>query len=361
MRLNKGALDDLLWWQHHLVGWEGRSLLPFPPDVCITTDASKTGWGAFLSTPADPDLPLERAWGFWAPHESSQSSNWREATATLLAMKSFSSHLRGRSLLVRTDNISNVAALTRGGSSSPRLTEIARQVWDLRHGLSLRLTAQHVAGVLNDEADRLSRIAYDKDDWKLHPLFFESVCNLWGTPDTDLFATRVNRQVPRFFSLSHDPESAGTDALLQSWSSLDAYANPPFVMIGAVLHKVRRDQATVRLVLPLWKSATWWPLLLELLADVPRLVPLQEDTFLPGHLGSATGMGLPPWKVLACLVCGNTQSREASLSRRLQLRPPSTAPPRLGRRTPFGGPTCPSARDWAVIPWPPLPQSSLTG
>ena len=45
-----------------------------------------------------------------------------------------------------------------------------------------------------------------------------------------------------YFAPVSDPMAAGTDALLQSWDSLQAYAFPPFAMISQVLVKVRASQ-----------------------------------------------------------------------------------------------------------------------
>ena len=156
----------------------------------------------------------------------------------------------------------------------------------------------------------------DNSDWMLHPTLFRALNTRWGPFTVDLFATRLNKQLPTFFSMKEDPEAAAVDAFLQNWRVGAPYGNPPFAMIGAVLAKVEHDQATVALVLPEWRSAAWWPVLLRLLIEVPVRVPTRTDTFLPGHMGNDTGVGLPPWGVIACKVSGNFHSQQAF---RLQL------------------------------------------
>lgn len=44
--LNREAVIELRWWTHMLPEWNGRPILPLPPDLVIETDASLLGWGA---------------------------------------------------------------------------------------------------------------------------------------------------------------------------------------------------------------------------------------------------------------------------------------------------------------------------
>ena len=50
-----------------------------------------------------------------------------------------------------------------------------------------------------------------------------------------------------------DPQSAGTDAMMQSWDGLQAYASPPFGLLHHVLSKVRQSRGLeLTLVAPFW-------------------------------------------------------------------------------------------------------------
>ena len=44
------------------------------------------------------------------------------------------------------------------------------------------------------------------------------------------FASRLSSQLPRFFSWRPDPSAVATDAFLQDWKELRAYANPPWTL-----------------------------------------------------------------------------------------------------------------------------------
>ena len=46
MRLSKDAREKLVWWQHHLACWNGRTVIQRQSQVKIQSDASLTGWGA---------------------------------------------------------------------------------------------------------------------------------------------------------------------------------------------------------------------------------------------------------------------------------------------------------------------------
>ena len=54
----------------------------------------------------------------------------------------------------------------------------------------------------------------------------------------DLFATSLNYHLPVFFSPINDPVAAASDAFLQSWDDMQAYAFPPFAVVREVLDKV---------------------------------------------------------------------------------------------------------------------------
>ena len=352
--LSQESLDDLARWSDLLRGWPGKALIAPDPDWIVTTDASHTGWGGWLSLPSAPESPVATAWGFWSRAEAKRHSNWREATATLLVMRSFSSLLQHRSVLARTDNSANMANINKGGGPSEELTSVVHRIWDLCSDRSIALRATYRPGQQNQLADTLSRVHRDNSDWMLHPLLFRALEARWGPFSVDLFATRLNRQLPVYYSLQHDPEATAVDAFRQDWSQGRPYGNPPFAIIGAVLAKVERDLATVTLVVPEWRSAAWWPMLLRLLADVPVRVPLQHDTFLPGHMGNEVPVGLPPWGVLACRVSG---SPDTQLAFRLQLcaRPLSPAVRRqVVLETRRGDAMSAFATALEATPWPSL-------
>ena len=81
-----------------------------------------------------------------------------------------------------------------------------------------------------------------------------------------------------------DQQSAGTDAMLQTWDNLQAYVFPPFDFIQRVLTKVRQSRnLEMTFVAPFWPLKPWFPDLLELLVDVPVFLPMQKDLLKQPH------------------------------------------------------------------------------
>ena len=78
-----------------------------------------------------------------------------------------------------------------------------------------------------------------------------------------------------------DPYAQQIDAFTLSWDKFYAYAFPPFILLSWLLAKVQRDQATMILVCPLWPAQHWFPQLLNLLIDFPRLIPPEYKLLLP--------------------------------------------------------------------------------
>ena len=112
----------------------------------------------------------------------------------------------------------------------------------------------------------------DRSDWKLNPILFKRIVNLFGPIEVDLFASRLTAQCPVYFSWRPDPYAAATDAFLQDWSQIQGYANPPWSLIGRVLSQVQVQQAYIILVAPVWKTQPWYPLLLGMLRAYPYLI-----------------------------------------------------------------------------------------
>ena len=80
------------------------------------------------------------------------------------------------------------------------------------------------------------------------------------------------------------------------------YAFPPFCLIGRCLKKVREEEASLLLVTPIWKSQPWYPALLELLVDLPRILPQDPELLLgptnnPHPLITAGKLRLAAWRL----------------------------------------------------------------
>ena len=112
-------------------------------------------------------------------------------------------------------------------------------------------------------ADKRSRIFKDNTEWMLNPQIFKNIVSRYGVPDIDLFASRLNHQLPKYVSWEHDPGAVAVDAFSLHWGNTFFYAFPPFCLIGQCLKKIAQDAAKGILVVPNWPTQSWFPLMLK--------------------------------------------------------------------------------------------------
>ena len=84
-----------------------------------------------------------------------------------------------------------------GSTKSETCNNIASRIWNFCIENKLWVSAAHIPGKKNIEADQQSRILQDVTEWKLHPELFHKIVDKFGVPDIDLFASRINRQPKR--------------------------------------------------------------------------------------------------------------------------------------------------------------------
>ena len=244
---------------------------PGVPDLHFWSDASDVGWGAHLG--------CQVASGLWATQQAALSINARELLAVQLGLFQFRSALQGRTVAVFCDNTTAVAYLRKaGGTRSPLLTTLAQEILRWTESLSIRLAPQFLPGSNNVLADALSHPhQLPHTEWSLIMTVFLSLGRLWPVQIV-LFATSANHRCSIYFSHFRDPMSAGTDAFLQSWEGLQAYAFPPVAIIPLVLVTLRASTGTeLTLVAPHWAQCPWFSDLLQLSLAPPVVLPARHD------------------------------------------------------------------------------------
>ena len=286
-----GCLRDLRWWSNDSHLLVGLSLGDSLPDLCFFSDTSDQGWGAALS-----DLHLS---GLWSPLCSSFSINQRELLAILFAIQGFLPHLRGQTVAVYSDNSTALAYLRKqGGTRSSSLNAVAQELLRLCEAQSVCLLPQFIPGHLNVLADSLSRRSQVLgSEWTLCPQAFAELLRRW--PATiDFFATSMTHHLPVYFSPMYDPMSVGTDAMLQSWDGLQAYAFPPFNLLPRMLAKVRALGPGADVGGPVLASAPVVPGRSRIAPGDPPLPATKEGSAQTAPLPS-----LPPEPVRASVNC----------------------------------------------------------
>jgi hypothetical protein len=300
-KITQAARDELLFWAGTARTDFCCPLWPRPTkaDVSVNTDAGGTSWGAVCGT--------LQAQGYFSLAERTTSSTLRELLAVRHAISSFGHLLSGRIVRLRTDNM-NVPRILSTGSRKPVNQTEAVAIFQLVRTLAINtLEALWVPRGENVHADALTRW-HDSDDWQLDPAVFRQLNQRWGPHTIDRFGSHTNHLLPVFNSRFWCPGTHGVDAFAQSdWASHNNWCNGPFGRIGAVLAILRDQLAAATVIVPFWRSAPWWPTLVERGGQyVYRFVHGSTELrsspglFRPGpSLGNQAGVGRPNWRVLA--------------------------------------------------------------
>ena len=118
----------------------------------------------------------------------------------------------------------------------------------------------------------------------LDPKIFQRIATCFYTPEADLFASRLNHQLPKYVTRFPDPGALATDAFLLVWNRWTIFIHPPIVLIPRILFQMKRDKATGLLIAPNWLGQHWFPDLMEMLVEYPaRLLTLPSTISLPLH------------------------------------------------------------------------------
>ncbi|XP_069600694.1 uncharacterized protein [Ranitomeya imitator] len=276
IRIPPHVKSSLTWWLQKENLMRGVPWLQVPA-VTITVDASGKGWGATV------DQHIFQ--GFWSAEITQQSSNYKELKAVEEVLKAAVTLVQNSHLKIYSDNMTTVAHLRHQGSTRHEdLKRISARIFSWAEEHVLSISALHIKGEINVQADFLSRTEVHPGEWSLNPEVFQILVKRWGQPEVDLFANSQNAKVDQFFSL--DPMNPGlaVDALVQPWTFSLAYAFPPLPILPKVLQKIRAEKLKVILVAPLWPKRGWFGALISLKIDGPIALPPVKDLLYQGPI-----------------------------------------------------------------------------
>ena len=162
------ARADLDWWVSCGSSLPPRSLSPFNQDIMITSDACKKGWGAWNSSTS--------VHGKWSSSESELHINILELKSVFLSFLSLFSTTYSCSILIRSDNSTAVSYINKqGGTCCKILCELALKLWNFCVVRNITISAIHIPGVQNTQADKLSRLEEIDHDYSL---FLNVFCSI---------------------------------------------------------------------------------------------------------------------------------------------------------------------------------------
>ena len=266
------ALDLVRWWVDHIPHLVRHIVVPKIDLELVTDAATSLGWGAHVGNIG--------TYGHWSELEKDSHCNVLELRAILFGLRSLCKDAAGAHVRVRSDNTTAVACINRCASIKESLLDLCVEIFAWAEERDIYLSAAHVKGSDNVEADRLSRNDNIDAEWSVPQCLFDRLCSVFGRPSVDLFASRINHKLECFISWHPDPSAAATDAFAFSWGDFYGYAFPPFSVLGRVIQKIIRDRATILLIMPLWPSSAWFPLALQLLIANP-LILSKGSLYLP--------------------------------------------------------------------------------
>ena len=265
--LNVEVTKELNWWLDS-IEQSFQSLIIPDIDLTIHTDASLLGWGA-----TDGLTPIGGPW----KTDEIQHINVLELQAIYYALLSYCKNKKFQHIRIMSDNSTAVAYINNmGGIKSKTCDSLAKDIWSFAIDLGCWLSSAHIPGIDNTTADLKSRKFAENTEWQLIPDIFElTMSALQFYPDVDLFASRTNHQINTYVSWHPDPHAIATDAFTLSWTHLKFYAFPPFSIIGRVVAKIVKDQATGVIIVPNWSTQYWYPSLLS--------IKISEMIYLPEY------------------------------------------------------------------------------
>ena len=240
----------VLWWEQHVCD----SFCPIrrePVHLTLYSDASLEGWGGTDE--------VTHVGGRWTEAEMPYHINALELLAAYLTLQALGVPHKNVHLRLMLDNTTATTYINKmGGTHSVVCSLVAKTIWEWAIPLNVWLSATYIPGSQNKIADFKSRHFDENTEWSLSPVLFARLLQVFYIPCVDLFASRLNCQVDLFVSWKPEPEAWAVDAFSISWRDIKFYAFPPFSVPSRVLSKIKEDDASGILVVPLWPTQPWF-------------------------------------------------------------------------------------------------------
>ena len=305
--LNSACIKEIKWWLEEGL-FSSNVISHKNPDFILQSDSSGFAWGALL---LGEQVSTQ---GFWDSDEKLQDINILELKASKLGVQALCQDLNNCHLQLQIDNTTAVTYINNmGGTHSLECNKQAKELILWCKNKNIWLTACHIAGKDNTEADFLSRKINDNIEWSLKQEAFEFICSKFGKPTIDLFASRINHKLEKYISLLPDINATAINAFHHKWSEF-AYLFPPFNLIPRVLKKIREDKTPAAiLIFPQWECASWYPVILTMSLRDPLFLRQSEDLLFLHHKKTAIHPLMPKLKLMAGLLSG-TNSKEKDLT-----------------------------------------------
>ena len=128
---------------------------------------------------------------------------------------------------------------------------MAHLIWGWCTERNIWLSACHIPGVPNSEADTESRKFNESTECSLYSEVFDNILALWGPFEIHLFASRLNCKVATYVAWKPDPGASFINAFLMGQQHYYFFI---FSLISICLQKIEQDRASGVILVPLWKT-----------------------------------------------------------------------------------------------------------
>lgn len=255
IKLSVESTSQLCFWENALTSLNKRHLSSSA--VCtkiVYSDASCLAYAGYEVSTINGV-----SHGMWSPNEACRSSTWRELCAVFRVMQSLVHVLSHNRVKWFTDNQA-VSSIVHKGSMKKDLQDIALQIFHFATRHCIHLETEWIPREENCRADYMSKVI-EMDDWAIGPNILNLISATWGPLDVDYFASEHNAKLPVFYSRFWCYKTSGVDAFTVDWSGSFGLFVPPVMLVARVLKKMLECKAQGVLVVPEWKSASFWPIL----------------------------------------------------------------------------------------------------
>lgn len=284
------AVSEIRFWRKNVRPLNDKGMSFIPNNECeidAFSDASADGYGGYVSLCAGTLSEGTEVLGAWDPSERLTSSTYRETEAVRRVLNSNIDVLQGKKVKWFSDN-KNVKSVLKSGSRKSDLQEIAVSVHQTCEERDITLIPEWIPRSQNQVADSLSR-GLDSDDWQIQTWVFISLDKVWGPHTIDRFASHMNTHCVRFNSRWWCPGTEGVNAFDQNWSGECNWLVPAPRDVLMSLKKLENEKSKGTLVVPLWKSAPFWPMLQPTENDFAEFV--KDYKILPQYNVTKSGCG----------------------------------------------------------------------
>ena len=270
VRLDNKCFEILKWWKDNIFSDKmKRSLHTTPVQKHLCCDSSGPAWGSYLDGKEAKECFTEK--------QLPLSINTKELLAVLYGIMSHIHNLKGKHVLVYSDNFTTVSTLKKHNSSDKLRDRIVSKIYNIVFDNNMTLSISFIKGKNDYFANSLSRSVVKNihTEWSLGSDTVSLLITKYGLKqDIDLFTSHLNNIVPKFCLWYPCPGTFMSDCFNLDWSKFKCFLFPPFRLVSTCLRKIEQDKAKhVQAIVPVWLSASWWVRMVSMCCQGPVLLP----------------------------------------------------------------------------------------